>query len=71
MNEVEIVEWWHYIMNYWGWFTEDLYLVKSVKWKTFFWKEIEKIVYSISEDCIFLRIMTMKKFKKCVLYKVN
>lgn len=73
MNNVEIVEWWHYMMQdlWWIWsdFTDSLYLKKLVKIKHWF-KEIDWIVYKSNEDSYFEQIMPLSKFKKKVLYKV-
>ena len=75
MNEVEIVEWWHYkIQADFMDFTEDLYLIKLRKIKVWFFKkkEVEWIVYShISlKDKQCEQVMELEKFKKWVLYKV-
>lgn len=74
MNNVEIVEWWHYkvVGSIWN-FTYNLWLIKLVKIKVwfFFKKEIEWIVFSNFEDLIYEQIMSLKKFKEIVLYKVK
>lgn len=73
MNEVEIVEWWHYKIreNYME-YTEDLYLIKLVKIETgFFTKKIvDWIVFSSFENWDLEAVMKLSDFKKCVLYKV-
>jgi len=70
MNEVKIVEWGHYKIQWYFEFTEDLYLIKRRKIKSWF-REVDWIVWSSFKDWTYEQIMTLKKFKSIVLYKVN
>ena len=78
MNDVEIVEWWHYKMqnkSIFSEFTENLYLIKLIKIeikKWFFKTEyVDWLTYSMFKDWSYESIMTLDDFKKDVLYKVN
>lgn len=74
MNELEIVGWASYGVQDINWiysdYTSILYIKKLVKIKHWF-RYVDWIVYSQFEDWGFEKIMTLKKFKSKVLYKVN
>lgn len=69
MNEVEIVEGGHYKMDA-SVYIDDLYIVKLVRIKNWF-RWVDWIVYKSWKDSNIEQVMTLKKFKSKVLYKVN
>ena len=79
MNEVEIIEWWHYKcqnVDFWirSKYTDDVYVksLANIEVKSFWWKKsvVPWVVYSFLKDGSFEKIMTLEHFKKIVLYKV-
>ena len=71
MNNVEIIEGWYYKMQ-WLWYTDNLYIVKICKIKHWF-RTVDWLVVSSNkkDDLFFDKTMTLEKFKRKVLYKVN
>lgn len=69
MNNVEIVEWWHYKMSA-SVYSDDLFIIKLVKLKRWF-KWVDWIVWENRIGSSIEYEMTLKEFKNKVLYKVN
>ncbi len=71
MNNLEIVEWWHYkIQMPLSNFTDDLYIIKKINIKQLF-RIIPWIVYSNFEDLKHEKIMSVKQFNEIALYRVK
>jgi len=76
MNEVEIVEWWHYRLMEWFWMTKHIIIKKLVNLKKMFWYEKwltyveESRTDSEYNSDISEHYITLKEFKQKVLYKI-
>ena len=68
MNNVEIVEWWHYKMSA-PIYADDLYIIKLVKIKHWF-REVDWIAYKSHDNSGIVKTMPLSEFKKKVLYKI-